>query len=570
MGTSHSFGHRLTALSMACLASAAMIFSAFAGFSCSFVQVQGKPGRNIMTATGDLFDVDVGYFGVMCEESPFYDESDKMWSLSQLFFYFSAVLGGVTTVLALMLTFCIPPTGCRWRTMSIFSAITAVMQVPVFLIFESDNCNFDVSRQMCKLAMGAYLNMMSVILWVVMTIWTQCLKVPKWDKEGLRMWSMNSYNNRSTPSNTQIVEPKSFYSTESGDSQEVDNTSPPQSPLRSNGQPLCRYDSRQEEGNETTPNSYEAVWVSRGDHGQHRGKKPARLSSREALSAGENLEDVGQHDSSWVERIIGRSGNRNPKKQKPSNHPSPPCKSFLVEVENDGPAEGTTVSVIQSLQNQTSATCLTFPSMEYSMPQDPECASSLTCQDAMYTASAENESFGATGAPYLSREAAAGSNISLASSEANVDVSCVTSVQQLPAAVAACIGSNCDTEREEPQEFHIVAGVPERVSNNSRGSGKRGMGMEVKKQTHRIDYLTKRMQTDMGAAAKVKTRSKIAPMRLIQIDTSYVQENDHDDVSEMTRGSGVASGVSEVLDSQQRRKTEDPWTILKDLARTNK
>jgi hypothetical protein len=41
-------------------------------------------------------------------------------------------------------------------------------------------------------------------------------------------------------------------------------------------------------------------------------------------------------------------------------------------------------------------------------------------------------------------------------------------------------------------------------------------------------------------------------------------------VSEMTRGSGVASGVSEVLDSQQRRKTEDPWTILKDLARTNK
>jgi hypothetical protein len=573
MGTSHSFAHRLTALSMACLASAAIIFSVFAGLSCSFVQVQAKSGRNVMTATGDLLDVQVGYLGVMCEDSLFYDETDRMWSLSQLFFYFSVGFGSLTAVLAWMLTFCIPPTGCRWRTMSILSAITAVMEVPVFLIFESDNCNFDIHRQTCKLAMGAYLNMMSVILWVVMTIWTQCLKVPKWDKEGLKMWKVDTTNNRSQSSSEQIGEPRSFYSTESGGSEEEDLANPPQAPIRWMGQTPCGSDSRRQgEHSGTSTQSPEPPLESREGRGQHRGKKSARCSSRRTLSQDEVLDYAAQHDASCMERILARSGTRNTKKQKHWNQPSASCMSLPVEVDGHGLIEGVAGTVMQSLTNQSNATCHKFPSMDYSMPGPPHdtvCTSSLACHDGIHTADGDNESFGATDAPYVSRDAATGGNASASSSEANVDLSCVTQVKQLPIAMAACIVSSCDVEQQEPQEFHIVAGVPERVSNNSRPSSREGMDTENKKKTHRIDYLTKRLQTDMVAAAKVRTKSKTAPMKFIQLDTSYIQENDNDDVSAMTRGSGLASGVSEVLDSQRRQEKEDLLTILKDLAKTS-
>eukprot|EP00537_Pseudo-nitzschia_pungens_P006332 CAMPEP_0172376620 /NCGR_PEP_ID=MMETSP1060-20121228/68029_1 /TAXON_ID=37318 /ORGANISM="Pseudo-nitzschia pungens, Strain cf. cingulata" /LENGTH=46 /DNA_ID= /DNA_START= /DNA_END= /DNA_ORIENTATION= len=46
MGTNiHALAHRLTALSMACLASAAFVLCALSGFGCSFVRITALDGR---------------------------------------------------------------------------------------------------------------------------------------------------------------------------------------------------------------------------------------------------------------------------------------------------------------------------------------------------------------------------------------------------------------------------------------------------------------------------------------------------------------------------------------------
>ena len=95
MGNVHAFAHRVTALSMAVLASAGVIFCALAGFSCDYLTIEAQPGRAILTPSGiALSGVDESAsIGVFCE-SPFYRESDRMWDLSQIFLYIGLGLAG--------------------------------------------------------------------------------------------------------------------------------------------------------------------------------------------------------------------------------------------------------------------------------------------------------------------------------------------------------------------------------------------------------------------------------------------------------------------------------------------
>jgi hypothetical protein len=183
MGNVHALAHRVTALSMACLSTAGVIMCAISGFSCSYLSIAALPVRNIMTHEGQEFvgipSMDIG---VLCE-SPFFDEEDNMWNLSQIFFWIALGLGGFTFLMAWALSTCVAPNLCNWRTMSFLAAATAVVEVPIFLIFESEPCNMDISRQTCSLSLGAYSNMASVVLWVVMTLWTQLLDPPNWTRE---------------------------------------------------------------------------------------------------------------------------------------------------------------------------------------------------------------------------------------------------------------------------------------------------------------------------------------------------------------------------------------------------
>jgi len=191
MGTNvHAFAHRLTALSMACLASAGLIFCALSGFGCSFIEINALEGRSVGNANGDEFEnVEKAYLGVQCMsgiDEPFYDVDggvDRLWYYTRIFFYVGVTLGAFTTLFAWMLVSCVRPTPDRWRILSILAALSAIFQIPIFLVIESDTCNFDIMRQTCGLSTGAYLNVASISIWIVMTIWVQCLRAPRWDEE---------------------------------------------------------------------------------------------------------------------------------------------------------------------------------------------------------------------------------------------------------------------------------------------------------------------------------------------------------------------------------------------------
>lgn len=124
-------------------------------------------------------------FGIFCEDE-FYDGDDKMWELSQIFFYISSSLGGVAVVLAWAVTLVIPPTNTNWRVLSFLSAISAVLQVPIFLIFESGPCRLS-DVQTCGLSTGSYYLIISTSMWIMVTLCTQFLDPPLWAVE-LSAW----------------------------------------------------------------------------------------------------------------------------------------------------------------------------------------------------------------------------------------------------------------------------------------------------------------------------------------------------------------------------------------------
>jgi hypothetical protein len=200
MGNIHSIQHRLTAITIFIIASSAFVVGALGGFSCSFVDVRVKsPDYVLITSWGEeIVDLDgstsASSFGVNClsdgdgddgntSTTTFYDESDRMWNMSRIFFFCAMACGGLTVLWSFVLTTCIIPTQWRWRGLSIMAAITAVLQVPIFLIFESDTCNYDINRQSCYLSTGAYLNIASISVWIILTLATQCIRPPRWDDE---------------------------------------------------------------------------------------------------------------------------------------------------------------------------------------------------------------------------------------------------------------------------------------------------------------------------------------------------------------------------------------------------
>ena len=121
-------------------------------------------------------------FGLFCAKE-FYDGDDNMWGLSRLFFYLTASFGGCTTIFAWSLAIVLPPTLQNWRWLSLLSAATAILGVPMFLIFSTKACSESVDIQTCSLSMGAYYLICSVLLWVVVTLSAQCLDPPCWGEK---------------------------------------------------------------------------------------------------------------------------------------------------------------------------------------------------------------------------------------------------------------------------------------------------------------------------------------------------------------------------------------------------
>lgn len=183
-----SFSLRAKALSIAILASAALTLCVLAGFNCTFLTVEAMPGKTIASSSGSfLYGLESVNAGLMCDSLVF-DRSeaeggDEMKDLSVLFFNISVAFGAATTILAWTLGLVISPRKCSWYTMAILGSVTAVLQVPMFMISNTEPCLIDPARQKCSLGMGAYFNIASVLLWATMTLWAQFMDPPKWGED---------------------------------------------------------------------------------------------------------------------------------------------------------------------------------------------------------------------------------------------------------------------------------------------------------------------------------------------------------------------------------------------------
>lgn len=187
MWTKTTFVQRAKALSIACLSSAALSLCILSGFNCSFLKISAEPGSYLTTSSGfEVPGLESADLGLMCD-SILFDQSDaaggdEMKHLGALFFHISLAIGGATTILAWTLSLLIPPRKCSWYTMAILGSVTAVLQVPMFLLANTEPCIGDSNGQSCSVGMGGYFNIFSILVWGAQTLWSQWIDPPKWDE----------------------------------------------------------------------------------------------------------------------------------------------------------------------------------------------------------------------------------------------------------------------------------------------------------------------------------------------------------------------------------------------------
>lgn len=196
MGNSPVFSYRLPALAAACLATTALSLAVTAGATCSFVHIVSKQGHTltVFPGTGTAQQIPTNTIGVLCEGGLFYRAGDQLWTVSFIFFLVSVTLGSCATALAWAVSIILPPTNVNWNWLSIVAAIAAVMQVPVFVLIDARPCNLNGNH--CTPGLGFYLLIASTVLWVGVTLLTQCLDPPLWAHE-LNAWRVQKHPERS-------------------------------------------------------------------------------------------------------------------------------------------------------------------------------------------------------------------------------------------------------------------------------------------------------------------------------------------------------------------------------------
>jgi hypothetical protein len=158
-----------------------------AGVTCSFLSVEANSGEilEILDNSDQRASMSTS-IGLFCE-GDFYDlEGDFMWELSRIFLNVALAISGVAVILGWSISLLALPTRSMWKLLSITSALSAVVQVPIFLIFETEPCK-DFPQQQCELSTGCYLLMGSVICSVFVTILTVCVDAPDWVADNWRI-----------------------------------------------------------------------------------------------------------------------------------------------------------------------------------------------------------------------------------------------------------------------------------------------------------------------------------------------------------------------------------------------
>jgi hypothetical protein len=161
-----------------------------AASTCRFVTVQADRGSALEALSGDgagdaagdvngtiTSAVNATSIGVYCS-GDYYDLSDdSMWLLTRTFVSFAVIFSATATTLSWAVSVCVKPRHVYWQMISVASALSALVSIPVFLLFETEPCSA-LPTQTCQFSTGAFLLVLSLVLALSTTIITQCLDQP--------------------------------------------------------------------------------------------------------------------------------------------------------------------------------------------------------------------------------------------------------------------------------------------------------------------------------------------------------------------------------------------------------
>jgi hypothetical protein len=182
-------------VSTACISTAALALAALSGTTCEFLEINANPEMLLLYGNDIELTAESATIGVLCKNVFYEGGGDQMWELSRIFLMISLSLGSMATALAWAVSTFLPPTNTNWRLLSFLSSLSAVLQVPIFLLFESKPCSQYKELQSCTLAVGSYFLIGSTMVWVAVTLCTQLLDPPLWAIE-LSAWRVQKEGQR--------------------------------------------------------------------------------------------------------------------------------------------------------------------------------------------------------------------------------------------------------------------------------------------------------------------------------------------------------------------------------------
>lgn len=159
-----------------------------AGRSCSFLTVSAKWDETLtLTDTSEQYQAVSTTQGVFCDAGYYDLTSDPMWTLSRVFLAVSIVLVSLSTIACFFVVFCVTASLRAWKLISGLSALSALFQVPVFIIFQVKPCSQYEATQTCIMSIGSYLLVGALLATITITLITQLLDPPISDRVDVRI-----------------------------------------------------------------------------------------------------------------------------------------------------------------------------------------------------------------------------------------------------------------------------------------------------------------------------------------------------------------------------------------------
>lgn len=147
------FGSTLNTVGAALSASAAFALLLASALSCSFLEIRSRPGEFLVSLETQMDRIS-SKVGILCVGDDFYDLSDEpMRKLSWFFLAAACVTGAGSCLLAWAVSFGYwkPP---FWQCISGLAAVSSLLQLPIFLLFEIEVCTDYTQNQECYLDLG--------------------------------------------------------------------------------------------------------------------------------------------------------------------------------------------------------------------------------------------------------------------------------------------------------------------------------------------------------------------------------------------------------------------------------